>query len=298
MCTTFTPPNAHLTPLERSVRDKRPADLAIRLGNYAKALLLRIFLFRGCRVLELGCGTGSNILKFEASGASHVTFVDNDRAKIDETIRRLRNRTHLPGALRSYDTIVFDFTADFSAEFGTGNFDFVLTMYSLQYAAKNMPSLPLFFRRCLLSLKNGGLFVAILPNYQRLCRALVAERPGPGAGPGVPVERLFTVKAGPEFHSGKSGAPYLFQVHGQEAFSEYTLLVPDLLEASSRYFSPYFVGPISEFADKYTDEYPCLAQSLSTFILKPGRALDSSSADFDLYNLYDVVILRANHNLK
>lgn len=286
MCTAIFPPNAYLSPLERSVRNKRPADLAIRMGNHAKALLLRIFLFRGCRVLELGCGTGSNILKFEASGVSHVTFVDNDQAKIDETVRRLRNRTHLPGALPSHSTVVFDFTAEFSAEFcAAGKFDFVLAMYSLQYAAKNMSLLPLFFRSCFLSLVNGGSFVAILPNYQRLREALRSE---PAAA-----NRLFTVNPGPDFFSGKSGSPYLFQVHGQEVFSEYTLLMSDLLEASSRYFTPYYVGPISDFSDKYTDEYPCLARSLSTFILKPGKARDTRSVDFALYNLYDVVILRA-----
>jgi SAM-dependent methyltransferase len=286
MCSTFVAPNAHLTPIERRFRDNRPADVAFRLGNYAKALLLRIFLFRGCSVLELGCGFGSNILKFEASGTSHVTFVDNDYGNIDEIRRRLANRKHLPGAISSYETHLFEYTCDFSTKFLTSRYNFVIAMYSLQHVAKDMLSLPFFFRSCSMSLISNGLFIAILPNYERLVKSTGPDRQLPNA------EKLFSIDTGPEFFSGKSGIPYSFQVNGQQIFSEYTLLISDVLDASSEFFKSYFTGSISDFVGKYEQEYPSLARSLYTFILKKGRSRQERSADFDLYNLYDVIILQ------
>lgn len=282
----FVAPNANLTPVERRYRDNRPADVAIRLGNYAKALILRIFLFRGCSVLELGCGSGSNILKFEASGTSHVTFVDNDSGNIEEIRRRLINRKHLPGAIPSYETLLFDYTCDFSKKFLTNRYNFVIAMYSLQHVAKDMSSLPLFFNSCSMALIPNGLFIAILPNYERLVKSTGSDRQSPDA------ENLFSIDAGPEFFSGKSGIPYSFQVNGQQSFSEYTLLISDVLSASSEFFKSYFIGPISDFVCKYEQEYPSLARSLYSFILKKGRCRQERSADFDLYNLYDVIILQ------
>lgn len=283
MSLSFVAPNAYLTPIERGIRDKRPADVAFRLGNYARALLLRIFLFRGCRVLEVGCGLGSNILKFEASGPSHVTFVDSESGNIEETNRRLINRNNLPGSIPSYQTHLIDYTKDFSTKLSLARYNFVVAMYSLQSVARDLTSLPLFFKNCSMSLVQGGLILAILPNYERLVKS-TTDKPNGNA--------LFSIETGPEFFSGKSGIQYLFKVNGQPGFLEYTLLISDVLEASAAFFSSVFIGNISKFVSNYEEVYPSLARSLYTFILKNGSRRNSTPDDYDLYNLYDIIILR------
>jgi len=282
-------PNAHLSSQEKAERLNRPADSAIKMGNLAKALLLRVFLFPGCRVVEFGCGPGSNILKLEIAQPSALVFVDICATSIAETIRRIECRRNEPTYLKNYRTAVLDFTQLFSEEtkllyFSDAPYNFVLSLYSLQYSGRSGAALSDFFENCSSLLGPGGIFIGIMPNAQRLRQAV-------NSGENV----LFRVKVNNEnraiFFSGQSGVPYEFNISGK-VYHEYTLAPADLVAVSSRKkFCVQFVLSMADFVSRYSNFYKKLASSLRTFML-PKRGNDFGNQDFELFNLYDVVVLQ------
>lgn len=282
-------PNAHLSTQEKVERLNRPADSAIKMGNLAKALLMRVFLFPGCRVVEFGCGPGSNILKLEIARPSALVFVDICATSIAETIRRIECRRNEPTYLKNYSTAVLDFTQLFSEEtkllyFPDVPYNFVLSLYSLQYSGRSGIALSDFFENSSSLLGPGGIFIGIMPNAQRLRQAV-------SSGENVLFRAVVKAEDKEKFFSGQSGVPYEFNISGK-VYQEYTLAPADLVAVASRKkFGVQFILPMADFVSRYSNFYQNLAFSLRIFMLpKKGNSLGRQ--DFELFNLYDVIVLQ------
>ena len=284
-------PNGRLSRKQKLERIQRPADTSMRLGNFTKALLLRVFLFPGCRVAELGCGPGSNLLKLEIARPYSATLVDISPESITETLRRIQSRPHEDTRLLRYNLAVLDFTEVFCPEilrkhFFDAPYDFVIAFYSLQYIARSFEAMDIFFSNVNKILKPGGYIFGILPSMERVRLATTGRRP-PGA--------LFSVNVAEavygEFLAGKSGVPYTFSVGGK-VYHEYTLAPADLVATCNRYgVTVDEYQSISGFVEKFTRLYPVLAESLRRFmVIQPVGKMEANQ--HELFDLYDVCILR------
>lgn len=278
-------PRANLSRNDILLRKERPAHFSMCLGNFAKALLLRIFLKPGNRIIEFGSGPGSNILKLEASRPSFVSFTDIDINNLEETSRRLENRRHLSTALK-YEVFYLDFTqSNFCSGRNEEMYDVALALYSLHYIAKSVDGMRIFFENCNILLRPEGKILAIVPNAQRIFDSIGSTKPN----------RLYDVDFGKDFIFKKieSGIPYDFRIKKGITYKEYTLCIEDILSYGPQFQLCYY-GSISHFVEYHRQQYKHLAESLRSVILGNNTNIlrNITSDDIDLYNLYDVIVLQ------
>ena len=284
-------PCAKLTVRERSFRLSRPANIALCFGNYAKAILMRISLSNRSRVLEFGCGPGTNILKLEASSPEIVVFVDKDFKCIKRASQRYRERP-AETTLANVQFFCLDFLHLSSAAIVCRHsrnafpFDCVLAFYSLQYIAESQEKSLIFFRNCFSILEPGGVILGIMPNAQRLLMA--TQHPG----------SLFTIEGLQQFTDKTltSGIPYTFQISGEEAYHEYTLQLSDMVQAMDGLFEVKQITSVLNFLLEKEIEFPELSASLFSCIVcnkfnRPGSQWKFSRDEMCLVDLYDIVVL-------
>ena len=272
-------PTLNLSAFQRKQRRQRTADQAFRMGNFAKALVLRVFLFKGCRVLELGSGPGTNILKYESSAPSFVAFVDVDEAALQETRIRLSGRRGQPTALAAYQVVNWDFSANYlPMELIVAQpYDVAVAFYSLQYIGRSVEAGRQFFININTLLGTNGILLAIVPNAERLRAARV-----PGS--------LFSVSFSSD-DSGGSYQGYRFQVKGRAPFQEHTLQIEDLVELAAPNFVLQYAAPMERVVSQFSQQYAVLSASLRKTMLQGDQLSDAES---ELFNLYDVLIFFRN----
>lgn len=283
-------PRSHLSVQERTVRQNRPANRALCFGNYVKAISLRISLTKNSRVLEFGCGPGTNILKLEASDPEFVAFVDIDPAVIATAISRNANR-HDTTNLRSCSFTCLDFlttqaprtiyrglTRDGSVP---RPFTHVLAFYSLQHIARDPDSTRQFFINCHQVTAPLALIIGIMPNAPRVFSA--AHRPAND-------KSLFSV-TGMGDRELCSWQPYGFQVTGETLYHEFTLCTDDMKTAAAGLFAVRDLCSIREYMDRKEHEYPVLCASLFSCIVERVRG-PLSPQELELIDLYDIIILQ------
>ena len=272
-------PRANLTYEERVFRKNRPANRALCYGNYAKSILMRISLNPNSRVLEFGCGPGTNILKLEASTPAHVLFVDKDPECIKQASDRFRRRS-ADTRLRSCSFQCIDFLCrDVAALISEKNFDIVLAFYSLQYIAAAPEIAKNFFENCAAMTVSRASVLGIFPNAQRLFEEQHCA------------QKLFSVTGLEEAASLRSGIPYTFQIEGQQAYREYTLCTADLFAAAQETFVPTVHCSVFDFIRVSEKQHPAVCSSLFRCIVNnTGTAMSLSQAERQLIDLYDIVI--------
>ncbi|KAE8136468.1 S-adenosyl-L-methionine-dependent methyltransferase [Aspergillus pseudotamarii] len=116
----------------------------------------QIGVVHGLEVLDLACGTGYWSRKSIDLGAKKVVGVDISKAMVDNA--RLQTRAQDPSEFHVVDCI---------APFNMGTFDLVLGVWLLNYA-KNKTELLAMWQNIFHSLKSGGRFVGVIPNYEIL----------------------------------------------------------------------------------------------------------------------------------
>ncbi|KAE8420812.1 S-adenosyl-L-methionine-dependent methyltransferase [Aspergillus pseudocaelatus] len=116
----------------------------------------QIGVVHGLEVLDLACGTGYWSRKSIDLGAKKVVGVDISKAMVDSA--RLQARAQEPSEFHVVDCI---------APFNMGSFDLVLGVWLLNYA-KNKTELLAMWQNIFHSLKPGGRFVGVIPNYEIL----------------------------------------------------------------------------------------------------------------------------------
>ena len=282
-------PRANLSYEERVYRNNRPANRALCYGNYAKSILMRIALNQNSRILEFGCGPGTNILKLEASTPAHVLFVDKD----PECIRQASDRYHRRNVtssnvdttprLQSCSFQCIDFLCrngpTITEQITERNFDTVLAFYSLQYIAAAPEIAKNFFQNCAALTVSRASVLGIFPNAQRLFAAQHCA------------QKLFSITGLEKEVAPRSGIAYTFQIEGQQAYREYTLCTTDLFAAARETFVPMVHCSVLEFIQASEKQHSALCSSLFRCIVNnKGTAMSLTQAERQLIDLYDIVI--------
>ncbi len=145
----------------------RRTDLQ-RFHNAAKRALLAAFAGGAGRVLDLACGRGGDVRKWNDLGVRHVTGVDASARSLEEAERRARAAA-LPGLTRAFVHADLTAVADAGGWGGGaggagGSFDAVTCMFALHYFFGSERCARELVRAVADSLRPGGYFVGIVPD--------------------------------------------------------------------------------------------------------------------------------------
>ena len=195
-----------------------------RFHNAAKRALLAAFARGAGRVLDLACGRGGDVHKWNDLGIRHVTGVDVSARSLEEAARRAEAAatSATPHFTRDFvraDLTVVDAAAGRRRRFG-GGYDAVTCMFALHYffAAEEVASALL--RTVADSLAPGGCFVGIVPDALEIndrCRRGAAAGAGGGGAYEDGVSRIEARWRGPP---ACFGSAYAFAVRDTVVASE------------------------------------------------------------------------------
>lgn len=150
---------------KRSVRSRTPLQ---KFHNDAKRALLETFAADAESLLDLACGRGGDVHKWMSLGLlAHVTGLDVSSASVEEARRRLRAASRHPRAGQL--ECVFE-QADLRRGWsGTARqYDVVTCMFAMHYFFGSERDAHTLMRTAAAHLKDGGVFLGIVPDGQRI----------------------------------------------------------------------------------------------------------------------------------
>lgn len=139
----------------------RRASPTIELRNFhndVKRGLLKSFCKPGERLLDIGCGRGGDLQKWNAVGLGSVLGVDISPQEIQEAETR---RSNVQGKTR-VDFRVLDVSS--TALVPEEPFDVVSCMFAIQYFFDGQEAMNTFFQTVSQNLKEGGYFIGTYPD--------------------------------------------------------------------------------------------------------------------------------------
>ncbi len=154
----------------RSKRQKRNQSKIYKLrsfNNCCKYILINKYAVRGGNVLDLGCGKGGDLSKWEMAQIASYVGVDISDQSIREAIHRYRGGRYGFRAVfatgDAYNTPLPDILAKFQNEVDL-EFDTVSLQFCFHYAFINEQTARHALENISRSLKLGGIFIGTMPS--------------------------------------------------------------------------------------------------------------------------------------
>jgi len=126
--------------------------------NQTKRRLLRVYASYAERLLDLGCGPGSDIQHWVDCHVLTATGIDHDQECIDKA-QQQHTGPHITCSFHCRDA---------SNIIQEERYDVVTSMFSIQYFCKDVTSLRKFLQGVSTSLRYHGHFVACFPDAHRV----------------------------------------------------------------------------------------------------------------------------------
>lgn len=165
-----------------STRQERAAGPAAPLKIYHNSIkrhLIQTFASNAASLLDVACGRGGDIQKWDAAGITHVHGIDISPGEIEEAKRRYR--------ARAWKKLTCDFHVSSTLatkEWFFKQYDVVSCMFALHYFCGSERALDHIMRNVSASLKPGGYFIGTVPDGARIVDAV--------SGPMLRVQPLWT----------------------------------------------------------------------------------------------------------
>lgn len=165
-----------------STREERAAGPAAPLKMYhnmIKRHMITTFASNASNLLDIACGRGGDIHKWESARVKHVHGIDISPGEIEEAKRRYASGTwrHVTCDFHVSSTLA---TKDWFFK----ECDVVSCMFALHYFCGSEQTLDHVLRNVSASLKPGGYFIGTVPDGDRVVRAV--------SGPMLRVQRLWS----------------------------------------------------------------------------------------------------------
>jgi mRNA (guanine-N7-)-methyltransferase len=158
----------------KRARAEGPAAPLKIYHNTIKRYLLASFASNAPSLLDVACGRGGDLAKWDAAGIGHVHGIDISEGEIQEAERR-----YAQGNFRPTCTFAVSSTlATHAWEFGP-IYDVVTCMFALHYFCSSERVLEHILRNVSASLKRGGMFIGTVPDGRRVVQAAKENWDGP-----------------------------------------------------------------------------------------------------------------------
>lgn len=140
-------------------RTKSPILGLRKYNNWVKATVIQKYVKPGFKVLDLGCGKGGDLIKFQKAKVSVYLGVDI----ADVSIQHAKDR--FKGGFHAQFMVLDCFNQPLNL---SSQFDFVNAQFCIHYAFSSDESVNMLLRNVSNNLRKGGLFVASFPDKSRL----------------------------------------------------------------------------------------------------------------------------------
>jgi len=145
------------------------------ITNWVKSSLIKTFCRPGARVLDLGCGHGTDLLKYSANHIGYYVGVDMSHESLKEAIRRYNAaNANFPAKFVQLDITQHTVNRDDVLEHGI-TFDIVSSQLTMQFAWTGERAVRTFFRNATDRLAPGGYFIGCFPDPIKIMAHLVAS---------------------------------------------------------------------------------------------------------------------------
>jgi mRNA (guanine-N7-)-methyltransferase len=134
-----------------------------RYHNSVKRKLIQTFAKNVPRLLDIACGRGGDISKWNAAGVGHVTGIDISSKEVEEARSRYENFKSPTTAT----TCTFEIGSGTTWR-GPEKYDVVTCMFAIHYFFDSEKTVDDFFKTVSHHLKPEGYFIGTFPNAHRV----------------------------------------------------------------------------------------------------------------------------------
>uniref|UniRef100_A0A1I7TTH8 mRNA cap guanine-N(7) methyltransferase n=1 Tax=Caenorhabditis tropicalis TaxID=1561998 RepID=A0A1I7TTH8_9PELO len=126
------------------------------------------------RVLDIACGKGGDLRKWDISGAKHVVMADVAEVSVQQAEERYKQMRSYPDNIFSAQFIVADCTKENLQTLieNKDPFDLVSCQFAMHYSFVDELSAKTFINNAVGMLKPGGVFIGTLPDADRIVWAV------------------------------------------------------------------------------------------------------------------------------
>lgn len=150
------------------------------------------------RLLDMACGRGGDIFKWNDLGIGLVFAFDIDADSVREAIGRCAaNRKKLTTQVRFYETSVYSCKFIRHTILRGTKVNVVTCMFALHYFCESERSLTVFLRNVSEFLEEGGVFIGIAPDPKYISKAIASGSPNSHVtieGGGTPNSYRFSIR--------------------------------------------------------------------------------------------------------
>uniref|UniRef100_A0A8R1HS67 mRNA cap guanine-N(7) methyltransferase n=1 Tax=Caenorhabditis japonica TaxID=281687 RepID=A0A8R1HS67_CAEJA len=245
-----------------------------QLINDAKARLNELNI-RNPRVLDIACGKGGDLRKWNIAGAKTVVMADVADVSIQQAEERYKQMRGYPHNIFGAQFIVADCTKENLEEKIENKepFDLVSCQFAMHYSFVDEPSARTFLKNAVGMLRPGGIFIGTLPDADRITWAVRNGEDGKFANDVCKI----TYENVDELGEGKTplfGAKFHFSLDEQvncPEFLAYFPLVKHLLEELD--MELIFVKNFAEVIPEYIESGRRLLENMTGLETYPNKNL-------------------------
>lgn len=201
----------HYNSIRDTCRKKRvnsPIIYVKNLNNWIKAVMIRTYAYPACKVLDIACGKGGDLLKWGKANISKYVGIDISDRAIEDAINRYKGR--------SSDK---PYGMNFNAEFMcydccdelpklSESFDIVSCQFALHYSFESEQRARTILKNISNNLKNNGIFFCTIPDANYIKYKLLSSDDKLSFGNGLYKIKFTTNNINDDF-----GAEYIFSLH-------------------------------------------------------------------------------------
>ncbi|XP_024515157.1 mRNA cap guanine-N7 methyltransferase 1 isoform X1 [Selaginella moellendorffii] len=158
----------------REERESSPIIHLKKLNNWIKSVLIHLYVHKGDSVLDLACGKGGDLIKYDKANIGRYVGVDIAAGSIDDAMKRYNNRRQrLSFAAELFCGDCYEVDLERSIQ---GGFDVCSCQFALHYSWSTIERAERALDNVSRMLNPGGFFIGTMPDSNVIVQKLRAAQ--------------------------------------------------------------------------------------------------------------------------